>query len=607
MDENKERISPVVTYALYGENYQAEELKNSIKSVQNQKNSQIQIMLPDGVKTAAFIGRDENIIFISAEDEDDFWRKCIVSTKTPFFVPGDKKITYRPETFERMVKCLLEKGMDFVAGMVWHCNYDSPQPVVMSQMVYDFLQKGYEYNEILLMDNLLANKMFYTGFLKAYLKKENIRADRMQSLYKRGCCIFLKECLVLYEDKEETYMSYVLAGTAREYVQDGKRTLEDAAVLRDNGSVWQKMLDYPLNGTFDGFIKKLIFLFRRLKVKNRVLFISLRSNGELEGNAKALYPYIDGKKTICARQLPHNRFRELQMYYKIAKSRVIITDDYVKYFRYYPLKDSQRLIQLWHAGGAFKKFGRRGTARTEFFDSAAHAQYNMVTVSSEFIRSVYADAFHLDIRKVTALGVPRTDIFFDKEAIEKKREKIYKKYPAFRNKKILLYAPTFRDKNQKREEFYPEIDFEQLSGNLLADQLFVICPHPVMKNRIVNREYANVFEMREFSTTEMMFVSDLLITDYSSVIFEYALLGRPMVFYCYDREEYDRGFYLNYSEDLPGEVYTSQEELTNYLCSSGVYEMKEKYRKFVDRYMSACDGKSCERIAAVINSYMEEM
>ncbi len=97
-----------------------------------------------------------------------------------------------------------------------------------------------------------------------------------------------------------------------------------------------------------------------------------------------------------------------------------------------------------------------------------------------------------------------------------------------------------------------------------------------------------------------------MITDYSSVIFEYALLNKPIAFFCYDLANYNRGFYLKYPEDLPGDVYETQEELMDYIICEDKHSMTEKHTRFVEKYMSACDGHSSERIADLINSYMEE-
>ena len=127
-----------------------------------------------------------------------------------------------------------------------------------------------------------------------------------------------------------------------------------------------------------------------------------------------------------------------------------------------------------------------------------------------------------------------------------------------------------------------------------------------MQNAIVEKKYDNIRVIRDFSTNDLMFISDMLITDYSSVIFEYALLKKPIAFFCYDLSTYDRGFYLNYPKDLPGDVYVNQQELTEFLRDADKQVITDKYNLFVERYMSACDGHSAERIAELINSYMEE-
>lgn len=350
----------------------------------------------------------------------------------------------------------------------------------------------------------------------------------------------------------------------------------------------------------------LMRLFGRLPVRNRVFFYNIRSEGALEGNEKALEPWVKGHKVIKSRMLPHKKFYKLQMYYYMTTSRVIICDDYNRYLRIYPLRPSQRVIQLWHACGAFKKFGRYGTPLGKKVDLATHVQYNLVCVSSEHIRGIYADAFDIPVSRVHALGCPRTDLFFDASYREEKKAQIYEKYPVLKDREVIVYAPTFRDNvpKQPRSVFTPPIDFSWLSRQLAPDQIFVVCPHPVVKNQIVEGSFPNILELRDIPTNDMMLVSSLLVTDYSSVIFEYALLKKPMAFFCYDLDGYDRGFYLNYPEDLPGDVFRTAEELAAYLRDSARHVIDERYTKFVETYMSACDGKSSERIAALINDYL---
>ena len=198
------------------------------------------------------------------------------------------------------------------------------------------------------------------------------------------------------------------------------------------------------------------------------------------------------------------------------------------------------------------------------------------------------------------------DAFYDEKLMDETKQKVYAAHPEFKDRYVIVYAPTFRDIGDDRTQFKPDLDFDKLSKDLLPNQIFVICPHPVMKNKIVEKSYDNIEVIRDFSTNDMMLVSDLLVTDYSSVIFEYALLRKPIAFYCYDLLNYNRGFYLNYPDDLPGDVYETQQALTAYLKSPEKDTLTEKYDQFIEKYMGACDGHSSERIAAMINQYMEE-
>lgn len=347
--------------------------------------------------------------------------------------------------------------------------------------------------------------------------------------------------------------------------------------------------------------------------ENKVLFLEMRFT-KLSNSFELIYKALEesGEYDLKCSYVQFNfiRGREFtqrvnEMLKELATAKYVFVDDASLILSSIPLRKETVAINLWHACGAFKKFGQRGTNLSLPEDRATHAQYNLVCVSGENLRSIYADAFDINYNKVKALGCPRTDDYFNKHLINKTKRKIYFRHPSLIGKSVLVYAPTFRDVGCDRSEFHPELDFDRLSKDLLPNQVLLICPHPVMKNDILPKKYKNIRVMRDFSTNDYMLISDMLITDYSSVIFEYALLRKPIAFFCYDLPTYDRGFYLNYPEDLPGDVYTNQEELTDYLTHPEKHILTNKMNSFVDKYMSACDGHSCERIANLINSYME--
>lgn len=601
------------TIVLYGEREQEESFLEVVQSLTLQNLIGIRIVMPsvwkEAVENAGFL--QNNMFFMETEDRDVLYYQALRETQTPYITFADAKVTYANNAFKYAIKNFIKSPADFVVELMYHRNFGDMQAVLFSTVALNSVKAGYENNPYLGMDYTLTNKFFRVEFLRRQKFDESRSLlSHLPELYHRGYFTFMNDGIVFYEDVEDTYVDYV--GTPetipmmQEYLVDRRANLNSPEIVQDLNEVMPKLIHFP-SKTLGGILfRKIVSFLRRYPVKNQVLFFTIRKDGELEGNAKALYPYVKGKKVICASRLPHNPFRKLYMYYKNITSRVIVTDDYDRYLRHFQLRQSQRVVQLWHACGAFKKFGQRGTNMSVHADIAYHAQYNIVSVSSDKIRGIYADAFNIDVHKVKALGCPRTDLFYDEKLVEDTKERVYQTYPEFRDRYIIIYAPTFRDIGDDRTQFMPELDFDKLSGELLPEQMFVVCPHPIMRNKIVEKSYDNIRVVRDFSTNDMMLVSDMLITDYSSVIFEYALLRKPIAFYCYDLLNYNRGFYLNYPDDLPGDVYENQEELTAYLRSEDKDKLTEKYDTFIRNYMSACDGHSCERIADMINSFMEE-
>lgn len=362
-----------------------------------------------------------------------------------------------------------------------------------------------------------------------------------------------------------------------------------------------------LKKTIDTLKKSIINFFgSKLTVRNKVLFISVRKDKELLENSKSLYDAVEGKKVIIAAKMPHSIVSKLRSMHHMFTSKVIVTDDYLKYFRLYNLKEEQKVIQIWHACGLFKKFGLDYLPPNIENELATHARYDHVMVSSEGVREGYAKAFGIDIDKVNALGVPRTDILYDEQYIEERKKIFYKNYPDLLGKKIVLYAPTFREEGNTRIEFNPQINWKRFSDKLADDVVILIKNHPVMMEDLLNGgNYNNIRNINDISTFDLMFVSDLLITDYSSIMFEYALLEKPMIFYCPDHNKYERDFYLKFPEDLPGDFTTSEDSLLGAINKALSNPDIKELIKFKEKYMSACDGHSAKRIATQIEDYIK--
>ena len=335
-------------------------------------------------------------------------------------------------------------------------------------------------------------------------------------------------------------------------------------------------------------------------LSDRVAFVSARSNDELQDNIRKVWDATELPKVKYSK----SRLNKHPEYVReairmISSSKVVVLDDYID-LRGYTKKPGQKIIQIWHASGAGKKFGADGSNMLPSEDAMYHKDYDLVTVSAEAAREPFASAFSLPVEKVAATGVARTDDYFNEEYISDVRRRIYGIHPELAGKQVILYAPTFRDvKGRMRSRFVPEIDFDALSGLLGEDKVFVLCPHPVMTEPVLRKEYDNIKEVRDVTTNDMMFVSDLLVTDYSSAIFEYSLLGKPMVFFCYDYDTYTRDFYMDFDTELPGPILKTQEELFNYLRQDD-YPLADGYETLRQKYMGACDGHSTERIVSII-------
>jgi CDP-ribitol ribitolphosphotransferase len=126
--------------------------------------------------------------------------------------------------------------------------------------------------------------------------------------------------------------------------------------------------------------------------------------------------------------------------------------------------------------------------------------------------------------------------------------------------------------------------------------------HPFVKERLTIPEQCGNFCMEitdQMSIEDLLMVADVCVTDYSSIIFEYSLLQRPMLFFAYDLEDYydERGFYYPYEEFVPGPIVRSTEELIQKVCELDTMDFG-RLKDFLARYMSGCDGHSTERIAA---------
>lgn len=383
-----------------------------------------------------------------------------------------------------------------------------------------------------------------------------------------------------------------------------------------------------LNSFLFFFLYKLVFRLYALRKVDKKLILFVASNDYvIPPEYKSLYelskekgytPLLIYKFRSTSSVFYINEIKKIRndlrfiKYYARARA-TFLYDYYLPAYANSPRKNS-KVIQIWHACGAFKKWGystRKSEwgLKDEFFERFnIHGTYTHIVTSAPKINGVYAEAFGNDISKVHALGVPRTDIFFEEDFVAKSRAMLIQRYPELENKKILMWAPTYRGNSIRESKNDMAIDFEALKGMLTDEYALLVKLHPHIAKSLKDSDLPEnlrgfVYNISDkFDISNALCFSDIVISDYSSLIFEYSLFEKPMIFYAYDLEEYDsdRSFYYDYESFVPGEIVKTTKELAKAILNAGNNFNKQKVVSFREDFMSACDGKATERVFSIV-------
>ena len=347
----------------------------------------------------------------------------------------------------------------------------------------------------------------------------------------------------------------------------------------------------------------------RAKRGKTVLFLTEQSE-TLGDNLAAVYEKMKTRKegyrllTSCrsVRTRSYGKQSTFGLLSLMAQSGVIVIDDHVPILDWLMLGEDTKLIQLWHAGVGFKatgysRWGHKGAVGP----MSCHRQISLATVSSLQIRRIFSELWGIDDTRVIPCGIPRMDAFLDQKIAEDKKKELLQKYPACAGKQVILLAPTYRGRS-KKDAHYPfdKIDFPALKDVAKRRGYVVLCKmHPWVAERdYVPRDCRDVIIETdpESSINDLFLITDLLITDYSSNLFEFSVLQRPMLFYAFDEEEYgkDRGFHRPYRENAPGKVVSEFSQLLSAI-EKGDFEA-EKLEEYVKRHFDHLDTGACDRV-----------
>ena len=231
-----------------------------------------------------------------------------------------------------------------------------------------------------------------------------------------------------------------------------------------------------------------------------------------------------------------------------------------------------------------------------------NGNYTFLTVISPEVVWAYEEAMSLQDKKgvVVPTGISRSDIFYDEEAKKAAQEKLLSVVPQAKGKKVILYAPTFRGRVAKAKT-PNQLDIAAFGDALGKDYILLFKLHPFVKKRTAIPEGYEDFAFDltdDMSIEELLFVADICISDYSSLVFEYSLFEKPMIFFAFDLDNYYdwRGFYYDYKDFVPGPIHTTTEEMIEYIQHVDERFDKKKVQEFRQKFMSACDGHATERI-----------
>ncbi len=270
-------------------------------------------------------------------------------------------------------------------------------------------------------------------------------------------------------------------------------------------------------------------------------------------------------------------------------------------------KKELKIVQMWHAMGALKKFGFAAIGTEEGKDPEVskilcmHRNYDYVICSCKECAGHYEEAFGVPQNKIITMTLPRVDLLTDLRLKELVQARVYHAFPDLKKKKNILYVPTFRmheEMGEKIKELIESVDFTRYN--------LIVKLHPLTKEKV---DMNKCLECEGFTALELLNVADYVISDYSAFIFEVAAAEKPLFLYTYDLGAYmeQRGFFIDYNEEMPVPRYRDAETMIKALeCND--CDM-ERIRNFANKYVEnryGCSQKLAEFICALYNENIKE-
>jgi CDP-glycerol glycerophosphotransferase (TagB/SpsB family) len=281
--------------------------------------------------------------------------------------------------------------------------------------------------------------------------------------------------------------------------------------------------------------------------------------------------------------------------YHLSRARLFIVDNAYLPIHVAPHRPGTKVIQVWHATGALKRFGADTTLPLrEPERSFLHRHYDAVVVSAESARLPYSRALRTPVEHVHALGTPRSDFLYDHAAQADARRRVLDQFPQLAGRKVVLYAPTFRGRGPDKRPA-EGLDVAALRRLLPADFAVVLKSHPNLDPDLVATSGYDAVIDPAAEIDEVFAATDIFVTDYSSSIFEWAVLRRPLVLLVPDLVDYERdpGLYLDYRTEMIGIQVVDTDGVAAAILADD-FDLAG-YEAFVERHVGPAHGRASER------------
>lgn len=348
-------------------------------------------------------------------------------------------------------------------------------------------------------------------------------------------------------------------------------------------------------------------------VKKKVTFISRQSNSAsldismMQKEILKLHP--DFETVILCKKIEGGLlskigycFHMLRQMYHLATSQIVILDSYSILVSVLNHKKSLLVIQMWHSVGTMKKFGYsildmpEGSSSKIAKTMKMHANYDYILAASEAYKPHLAEGFHYPISKIMTFPLPRVEALESSQYAADAKAKIYRSYPRLAEKETILYVPTFR-KGENQDFFSAAIALANAVD--YSRYNLVIKAHPLAE---FEADHPKAIIDQQFSSFDMLFISDYVISDFSCIIYEAAVLKRPLYFYTYDYDHYlaTRDIYIDYKKEMPGPICSTAAEIVQAISDQACDP--EKVQSFLTKYITPKSGHETKDIVDFIFS-----